>query len=172
MAATARMIRTTVFLALAAGALAPDAAEAWPFRSPVVRAERRVARAQAAMDRLDRELDRSSARLRVAEQRYEPGRARAIPPAAPFGAAPVVVEPPAVVRPAAPGVAGEPRPTPAAGGVARATYETLPRPAPSPTPAAAPQPAEDGTVSVLAQPNAERPAQPSAPLRFPDADSR
>lgn len=151
-------------VAILVGAAGP--AEARPVRGPVMRAERRVARAQAV---LERELARPTDRSRVAERTAGPGRAAATPtPAA---------QPDAPAKAAAASAApAKPLPAPARGGVAKATFES-----PAPTPAAvgdaAPatgEPAADGTFSVLVRPEGDagaKPAQAGEPLRFPDSST-
>jgi len=154
-------------------------AEAWPVRGPVARAERRVIRAQMA---LERDLGRAIGRGRVievpvypVERGMVPVAGGEVPPPAPAAAVPAAAAPPqpgvrrldeaaaaAATRPA-----GEPQ-------VARAAFETrLPqRPAPSA------ERAPDGTVSVLVRPDAE-PADSQVPqeravepLLFPGAASQ
>jgi len=143
------------------------AVEARPVRGPVVRAERRIARALAALDR---------------ERAQASARGQAVPPAQPAAAAQAA----APAKPASPTLAAaEAKPTAptAADGardVARTAYEA---PAPKPAgsiagSAASREPAADGTVSVLVQPGADAPtpaansaAQPGEPLRFPDAST-
>jgi hypothetical protein len=160
-------------LAMASVVGMSGAVEARPVRGPVVRAERRIARALAA---LDRERAQASARAQAAgpaqaasqAKPTQPTQAAALAkPASPTQAA-------AEAKPAAPTAAA------GAGDVARTAYE-----APVPKKAAAiagsaanREPAADGTVSVLVQPGAAAPtpaasstAQPGEPLRFPDAST-
>jgi len=139
----------------AATVVGSGVAEARPIRGPVGRAERRVFRAQMA---LERELARPQGRARVIE----------VPAQA--------VERPAI--PAQPTRPPEPRAAAAASqaeqGVVRTAFEApVPRPAAAdaPQPVTPPEPAADGTVSVLVRPEAEPRAQERAaePLLFPGA---
>lgn len=159
-------------------------AEAWPIRGPVARAERRVWRAQMA---LERELTRPVGRVRVIEVPAYPvvpgavpvaGAQVIVPPAVPTPAAQAVVPTPApaqaAVRPPVPPTAATPPQAP--NGVARTAFEApLPEPVATPQPAAPPDPAADGTVSVLVRPEAQPAGAPPAqeragePLLFPGA---
>lgn len=141
-------------------------AEAWPIRGPVARAERRVIRAQVA---LERELARPLGRVRVVEVPAPPAQALT-PTPAPAQATARPLAPPAAAAAAAPA----PQP-----GVARTAFEApLPtQAADAPRPASPTEPASDGTVSVLVRPEtkapnqqpAQQPAQqrPAEPLLFP-----
>jgi len=142
---------TVAMLALTANA------EARP-RGPVMRAERRLARAEAG---LDREEARTRAAQRAGEVRREAEAARP---------APATPRPATAARPALP--PSRPRaaePTPAQ--VAPAAFEDPVPPGPAraaPSVTRPGEPAEDGTYSVLVRPEAA--AQP-APLAFPDAST-
>lgn len=139
---------------------ASGAADARPVRGPLMRAERRVARAQAV---LERELARPQDRPRAAERIAAQARDAASPTPAAKPDAPAK----AAAAPAAP---AKPLPLPARGGVAQATFEA-PAATLAPTPAAAREPAADGTYSVLVRPEGDagaKPAQAGQPLRFPD----
>jgi chemosensory pili system protein ChpA (sensor histidine kinase/response regulator) len=154
-------------LAMASVVGVSGAVEARPVRGPVVRAERRIARALAA---LDRERAQASARAQAAGQAKPAAPAQAAAQAKP--ASPTLAA--AEAKPAAPTAADGAR------DVARTAYE-----APVPKQAAAiagsaasREPAADGTVSVLVQPRVDAPtpaassaAQPGEPLRFPDASA-
>lgn len=135
-----------VGLAAWAMAMQPVAAQARPLRGPLLRAERRLARAQAA---LDREAAPASNVAKVPKP-AEPPKAAASSP-----------------RAAAPSQA-------ASSGVTRTGYEAPVRPVPTPAFAAASpaaEPAADGTVSVLVRPETPKADQPVEPLRFPDASA-
>ena len=154
-------------------------AEAWPVRGPVARAERRVIRAQMA---LERDLGRAIGRGRVievpvypVERGMVPFADGEVPPPAPATAVPAAAAvPQPVVRPLAAGAAAAATPPAGEPQVARATFETRSpqRPAPSTEQAA------DGTVSVLVHPEAETrgseaPQERSVePLLFPGASSQ
>ena len=171
-------LHSFAWLCLAAGGLAVWAggADARPLRGPLLRAERRVVRAQAA---LDRELARPPVRGRVVERGLEPGPA-ATTAAAPGAASPArpatsaaTALPPTAARAAEPRPASAPRPEPE---VARAGYESPVPPAAAGEPRSAPaRPAADGTVSVLVRPGSVPATPPAAqersvePLRFPEA---
>lgn len=156
-------------------------AEAWPVRGPVARAERRVFRAQMA---LERELARPLGRVRVIEVPVYPVQPGGIP-----GAGPEVILPAEAVsspgQPPAPAplatraadrpIGGIPAPRVAPGaaastGVAPAAFETAaPARSPAgPSPASAANPAADGTVSVLVRPEAA--AAGSQPAQEPAAE--
>lgn len=153
--------------------LGVDVAEARPFRGPLGRAERRLARAQAT---LERELARPQGRARAEVQPAEAGR---VPAAATPAPAPTQVKsPPALVPPPTPQAAARaPEPRPAVNPASpQAKQPELARTAfESPVPASVSEPAADGTVSVLVRPGAEAPAakaaQPPAgdPLLFPES---
>lgn len=175
-------VRLALFSAGFAGVA--GVAEARPIRGPVARAERRVWRAQMA---LERELTRPVGRARVIEVPAYPvlpgavpavGPQVIVPPAVPAPAAQAVVPAPvptqAAVRPPVPPTAATPPLAPT--GVARTAFEApLPEPVATPTPAALPAPAADGTVSVLVRPEAAPTGAPPAqersgePLLFPGA---
>lgn len=113
-------------------------AEAWPARGPVARAERRVFRAQMA---LERELARPLGRVRVIEVPVYPMYPGGPPAAAallPPGAAPPpgALSPPDAVLP--PAVSATPRMTPAPAHVLAPAPETLPAVDPLPEPRAVP----------------------------------
>ena len=159
---------TAAGLAAAMVVGASGAADARPVRGPLMRAERRVARAQAV---LERELARPQDRPRAAERIAAQARDAASPTPAAKPDAPAK----AAAAPAAP---ANPLALPARGGVAQATFEA-PAATLAPTPAAASdaanaaalEPAADGTISVLVRPEGEagaKPAQAGEPLRFPD----
>ena len=153
----------------------PGQVEARPVRGPVLRAERRLARAQAL---LERERTQVPARPRPADARRDQATgdtAAAEKPRVPTAAA----EPAATTAPGTRAAAPAKPAATAAPGVARAAYE-----APVPTPAdeggAAPasrgEPAADGTYSVLvpapaaaAKASSDAGTQAGSPLRFPDA---
>lgn len=162
----------TIVLPLAGGVMVAIAsagvAEAWPVRGPVARAERRVFRAQLA---LERELNRPLVRGRVIEVPTHAG----LPGGVPGGGAGVPA--PAQVTAAAAQVAA-PLPVPAPGTARRpdqqaAAASATPQPGVARTAFETPAPAADGTVSVLirpeAPPAASSPAQERAaePLLFP-----
>jgi len=145
---------------MAATVVGPGVADARPIRGPVARAERRMFRAQMALEReLARPLGRAGV-IEVPAQAVE----RAATPAQP-------------TRPPEPRAAAAAAAAPQAeSGVARAAFEApVPRPATAdaPRPAAPSEPAADGTVSVLVRPEAQPAAQPKAqepaaePLLFP-----
>ena len=149
-------------------------AEARPVRGPVLRAERRLARAQAL---LERERTQVPSRPRMADLRRDPATGDTA--AAEKPGAPTAAPPAATTTPGTQAAAPAKPPVTTAPGVARAAYE-----APVPTPAdkggAAPasrgEPAADGTYSVLVQPEGATAKAPSdagtqagSPLRFPDA---
>lgn len=165
-------------------------AQARPMRGPVARAERRVIRAQMA---LERELGRPLGFVRVNEvpaqplgqavnqpinQAAPPVAGGAIPRPAQPGAVPAVApmaeRPQPAVRPLDAGAAAAipPGGQPA---VARAAFEAgLPRRS-----APAAEQAADGTVSVLVRPDREPPAaaqvpqeRAEEPLLFPGASSQ
>ena len=154
-------------------------AEARPVRGPVVRAERRIARALAA---LDRERAQASARGQALPPAQPAAAAQAAAPAKPAAPAQAAAQ----AKPASPTLAAaeaKPAAPMAATGardVARTAYEApVPKQAGSIAGSAASrEPAADGTVSVLVQPGADAPtpaassaAQPGEPLRFPDAST-
>lgn len=141
-------------------ASASGSAEARPLRGPVMRAERRVARAEAA---LERELGRPPERPRTAALAAEARRAQT-----------ATRNPASPAPPRAPQArSAAPAPTPAPQSrdeVARAAFESPAQPG-----RRADEPAEDGTYSVLVRPDAasekaDGPRQ-GEPLRFPDAQS-
>ena len=159
--------------------------EARPVRGPVLRAERRLARVQAL---LEREQTQVPARPRMADMRRDPATgdaAAAETPRSPAGV-PTAAPPGATTTPGTQATAPAKPPVTTAPGVARAAYE-----APVPTPAdengAAPasrgEPAADGTYSVLVQPqeaaaqeaaaksSSDAGPQAGSPLRFPDAST-
>lgn len=150
--------RAGVSLAVFATALVAGVgtAEARPIRGPMARAERRVWRAQAAVER---ELARPAGRGRVIEVPPRPARSGGVADA---GAAVVSETPRPVAPPPAAPASAAPPPTRAS--VARTSLE-----APLPEPVAAPpaEPAADGTVSVLVRPAGSPPVQAPEPLRFP-----
>ena len=137
---------------------ASGAADARPVRGPLMRAERRVARAQAV---LERELARPQDRPRAAERIAAQARDAASPTPAAKPDAPAK----AAAAPAAPAKQLD---LPARGGVAQATFESL-----APTPAAASdaaggavrEPAADGTYSVLVRPEGDAGAKPAQNTR-------
>jgi hypothetical protein len=157
------MVGMPVAFAAAACVAGSGIAEARPVRGPVARAERRVWRAQMA---LERELTRPLGRGRVIEAPADP---RA--PGGMAGSATEAVVPSAAAAPRARTIA----PTPAAAaptgaGVARTAFEgPLPEPIAVPESAAAAEPAADGTVSVLVRPAESQPARAAEPLLFPGA---
>ncbi|MEI6241095.1 MAG: hypothetical protein WCR51_11940 [Planctomycetia bacterium] len=139
-------------LALACVSGFSSVVDARPPRGPIMRAERRVARAQAA---LDRELVKPPARPRVLERMAEAGRDTA-------GSAQATNPRGDVARTAYEAQVPTPA-APAAGDAA---------------PPAAREPAADGTYSVLVRPEGApatpataAPAQAGEPLRFPDAST-
>jgi len=152
--------------------------EARPVRGPVLRAERRLARAQAL---LERERTQVPARPRMADLRRDPATgdtAAAEKPRVPTGT-PTAAPPAATTTPGTQAAAPAKPSVTAAPGVARAAYEA-PVPTPADEGAAAPasrgEPAADGTYSVLVQPQGAAAKAPSdagtqsgSPLRFPDA---
>lgn len=167
-----------VALVAAACVAGAGVAEARPVRGPVARAERRVFRAQMA---LERELARPLGRVRVIEVPVYPVLPGGMPGAVAEGVLPPVAASPAaqpVVPAPAPGQAAvRPPVPPAAGGapaaqagVARTAFEA---PLPEPVAAPQPEPAADGTVSVLVRPEAQPagspPARAAEPLLFPGA---
>jgi hypothetical protein len=166
-------------LAMASVVGMSGAVEARPVRGPVVRAERRIARALAA---LDRERAQASARAQAAGPAQAASQAKPTQPtqaAGPTQAA-ALAKPASPTQAAAEAKPAAPTAAAGAGDVARTAYE-----APVPKQAAAiagsaasREPAADGTVSVLVQPGAAAPtpaassaAQPGEPLRFPDAST-
>lgn len=172
---SSRLVVVRVALVVAAFAAGAGVAEARPVRGPVARAERRVFRAQMA---LERELARPLGRVRVIEVPVYPVAPGGVPgalaegilpPAAPAPAAQAAVTAPAqaAVRPPVPPTAGG-----AQAGVARTAFEApLPEPVAAPQPE--PEPAADGTVSVLVRPDSQPagspPARAAEPLLFPGA---
>lgn len=161
------LVGVPVAFAAAACVAGSGIAEARPVRGPVARAERRVWRAQIA---LERELTRPVGRGRVIELTAEPPA-----PAGMRGAGTEAVVPFATPAPLARTIAPTPSPTPAAvaprrAGVARTAFEgPLPEPIAVPGSAAAAEPAADGTVSVLVRPAESKPAGAAEPLLFPGA---
>lgn len=143
---------TLAMAAWASLAMLSVTAEARPLRGPLLRAERRLARAEAA-------LEREAASLPRNPKPAEPPKA-----ATPRPQAAARKPQPAAPRPQA---ASQPE-------VARTGYEAPVRPVPTPvagTSSAAAEPAADGTVSVLVRPEATKADQPAEPLRFPDASA-
>jgi hypothetical protein len=176
---SSRLVVVRVALVVAAFAARAGVAEAWPVRGPVARAERRVFRAQMA---LERELARPLGRVRVIEVPVYPVLPGGVPGAAAVGVLPPVASASAaesvVPAPAPAQAAVRPPVPPAAGaaqaGVARTAFEApLPEPVAAPQPKAAPEPAADGTVSVLVRPESQPagspPARAAEPLLFPGA---
>ena len=160
-------------LAMASVVGMSGAVEARPVRGPVVRAERRIARALAA---LDRERAQASARAQALAPAQPVAPAPAAAPAKPAATAQAAAQakPAAEAKPTAPTAADGAR------DVARTAYEApVPKQAGAIAGSAASrEPAADGTVSVLVQPGADAPtpaansaAQPGEPLRFPDAST-
>jgi len=154
-------------LAMASVVGMSGAVEARPVRGPVVRAERRIARALAALDR-----ERAQASARAQALAPAPAAAPAKPAATAQAAA--QAKPAAEAKPTVPTAADGAR------DVARTAYEApVPKQAGAIAGSAASrEPAADGTVSVLVQPGADAPtpaansaAQPGEPLRFPDAST-
>jgi hypothetical protein len=153
-------------LMLLGAAGSAGSAHARPLRGPVMRAERRVARVEAL---IERELGRPSARQRpqaAAPAKAAPAAAATAPTAATATAgsgSPASATSPALAPSGAP---AKPLAAPAAGGVAKAAFD-------------APTPAADGTFSVLVRPegdaappaSAGQPAQAGEPLRFPDSSA-
>jgi hypothetical protein len=176
---SSRPVVVRVALVVVAFVAAASVAHARPVRGPVARAERRVFRAQMA---LERELARPPGRVRVIEVPVYPVLPGAVPGAVAEGILPPVAPAPAaqaaVPAPAPRQAAVRPPVPPAAGGaqagVARTAFEApLPEPVAAPQPKAAPEPAADGTVSVLVRPDSQPagspPAGPAEPLLFPGA---
>jgi len=153
-------------------------AEARPLRGPVMRAERRAARALAVPERPGRQARAETPADRAAAPRQPVPKA-----AVPRAAAPrqVAAEPGvpasqfgAQASQAAPAKAkakADLQPTRSQSGVQQATYESVgPKAGGGATePGGAAEPGEDGTFSVLVRPEAA--AQPAGlePLTFPNA---
>jgi hypothetical protein len=148
-----------VAVVAAACVAAGGIAEARPARGPVARAERRVFRAQMA---LERELARPVGRVQVIQVPVFPAQPGGIPNSIPNSI-------PGAIPGAIPGGIPAAAAAPAATGVAPAAFEAAapPRSPAGPSPASAATPAADGTVSVLVHSEASaagaQPAQEPAP---------
>jgi len=155
------LIVVACFLAVASR---PIDAEARPLRGPLMRAERRMARAQAVIERERVVAPRAVSATAPVPRVATGSEAAAGSPPAPNNA--VKSAAPTGPRAAAPERAA-PQPE-----VARAGYEAPVRPLPAAGgSSAAAEPAADGTVSVLVRPDAPRADQPAEPLRFPSASA-